>query len=139
MRLNDVFKNTNYSYTLFSASTISTVESMIFVKNVRGTDYPYLNCLIRDKEIRLTPEEAVRQLYIHKLINEYGYPTSRIQLEESIHFGREVKRADIAIMDKDRPIQVRAHTSPNETTLFGHNIDGNIKRRNRRYAITANR
>lgn len=104
MRLNDVFKNTNYSYTLFSASTISTVESMIFVKNVRGTDYPYLNCLIRDKEIRLTPEEAVRQLYIHKLINEYGYPTSRIQLEESIHFGREVKRADIAIMDKDRPM-----------------------------------
>ena len=37
-------------------------------------------------------------------MNDYGYATSRIQLETPIHFGREVKRADIAIMDKDRPM-----------------------------------
>lgn len=34
---------------------------------------------------------------------DYGYPSSRIQLETPIHFGREIKRADITIMDKDRP------------------------------------
>ena len=61
-----------------------------------------LICLKRDKEIALKPEEAVRQLYLYKLIHEYGYPTSRIEVEFPIHFGREVKRADIAIMDKDR-------------------------------------
>lgn len=44
----------------------------------------------------------MRQLYLYKLIHEYGYPTSRIEVEFPIHFGREVKRADIAIMDKDR-------------------------------------
>lgn len=49
-------------------------------------------------------EEAVRQLYLFKLFHEYGYPTSRIEVEFPIHFGREVKRADIAIMDKDRPM-----------------------------------
>ena len=60
----------------------------------------YIPCLIRDKDIKLTPEEVVRQLYIDKLINEYGYTKSRIQVEYSVHFGREVKRADIVIMDK---------------------------------------
>ncbi|RDU58993.1 N-6 DNA methylase [Helicobacter marmotae] len=60
----------------------------------------YTDCLIRDRQIKLTPEEIVRQLYLDKLINEYHYPKSRIQVEYSVHFGREVKRADIVVMDK---------------------------------------
>ena len=55
-------------------------------------------------EIALKPEETVRQLYLYKLIHEYGYPASQIEVEFPFHFGREVKRADIAIMDKDRPL-----------------------------------
>ena len=50
----------------------------------------------------MTPEETVRQLYIYKLMREYDYPASRIQLETPIHFGREIKRADVVITDKDR-------------------------------------
>jgi DNA methylase-type I restriction-modification system len=103
MRINDIFKNTSYDDTLFSEDTIVAVESAIFMKLVKGVETPYIKCLVREKEIKLTPEEAVRQLYIYKLIHEYGYPTDRIQLETPIHFGREVKRADITIMDKDRP------------------------------------
>ena len=60
----------------------------------------YATCLVRDKQIKLTPEEIIRQLYLDKLMNEYGYAKSRIQVEYSVHFGREVKRADIIIMDK---------------------------------------
>ena len=60
--------------------------------------------MVRGKEIKLTPEEAVRQLYLYKLMHEYGYPADRIELEAPIHFGREVKRADIVISDKDRPM-----------------------------------
>jgi type I restriction enzyme M protein len=104
MTLNDVFKNTNYDDTLFSEEAMRVVESTIFVKNIKGVEVSYVRCLIRDKEIRLTPEEAVRQLYLFKLMNDYNYPASRIQLETAIHFGREVKRADITIMDKDRPM-----------------------------------
>jgi type I restriction enzyme M protein len=74
------------------------------VKSTRGIDAPYIKCLVRGKEIKLTPEEAVRQLYIYKLTKEYGYPIDRIQIETPIHFGREVKRADITIMDKNRPM-----------------------------------
>ena len=103
MTLNEIFKNTSYDDTLFSKDAINAVEKSIFMKSVKGTDVPYIKCLVREKEIKLTPEEAVRQLYIYKLIHKYKYPTTRIQLETAIHFGREVKRADITIMDKDRP------------------------------------
>ncbi len=103
MKLNDIFNNTSYDDTLFSEDSITTVESAIFMKQAKGAETPYIKCFVRDKEIKLTPEEAVRQLYIYKLIHEYGYLTDRIQLETPIHFGREVKRADITIMDKDRP------------------------------------
>ena len=103
MKLNDIFKNTSYDDTLFSEDSITAIESAIFMKQVKGVETPYIKCLVREKEIKLTPEKAVRQLYIFKLIHEYGYPTDRIQLETPIHFGREVKRADITIMDKDRP------------------------------------
>lgn len=105
MTLNELFKNTTYDDTLFSDEAKAAIEARISVKPVRSAEVPYITCAIRNKEIRLTPEEAVRQLYIYRLMNEYGYAASRIQLETPIHFGREVKRADIAIMDKDRPIK----------------------------------
>lgn len=102
MTLNEVLKNTNYDVSLFSEEACKYVEDAIVVKTIRGKEALIIKCLKRDKEIALKPEEAVRQLYLYKLIHEYGYPTSRIEVEFPIHFGREVKRADIAIMDKDR-------------------------------------
>lgn len=102
MTLNEVLKNTNYDVSLFSEEAHKYVEDAIVVKTIRGKESLFIKCLKRDKEIALKPEEAVRQLYLYKLIHEYGYPTSRIEVEFPIHFGREVKRADIAIMDKDR-------------------------------------
>ena len=104
MKLNEIFKNTSYDDTLFSDETKTIIENAVFMKTLRGNNVPYIKCQVREKDIKLTPEEAVRQLYIYKLIHEYGYPISRIQLETPIHFGREVKRADITIMDKDRPM-----------------------------------
>ena len=70
-------------------------------KNDKGKDI--VECLVRKTDIVLTPEEAVRQLFLNRLINEYKYPVSRIKLEHAIHFGREVKRADIVIFEKERP------------------------------------
>lgn len=62
-----------------------------------------VECLIRKADINLTPEEIVRQLYLDRLINEYKYPINRIKLEHAVHFGREVKRADIVIFEEERP------------------------------------
>ena len=103
MKLNEVFKNTSYDDNLFSIDATIAVESAIITKPVKGVETPYIKCFVRGKDIKLTPEEAVRQLYIYKLIHEYNYPVDRIKLETPIHFGREIKRADITIMDKDRP------------------------------------
>ena len=92
MTLNEIFKNTTYDGTLFSEESKAYVESKISHKTIRGSEVPYITCEIRKKEIKLTPEEAVRQLYIYKLMYDYGYAASRIQLETPIHFGREIKR-----------------------------------------------
>lgn len=97
--LEELFRNTNYSSTIFSAEAKNAIENAIYTKNGRH----YIRCLIRGKDIRLTPEEAVRQLYVHKLMNEYGYPAEQIKLEHAIHFGREIKRADIVIFEKEHP------------------------------------
>lgn len=45
------------------------------------------------------PEEIVRQLWVYKLLNEYGYKTDEIDLEKGVQFGTEVgtKAADIIV------------------------------------------
>jgi type I restriction enzyme M protein len=45
------------------------------------------------------PEEIVRQLWIYKLINQYGYKMDEIDLEAGVQFGTEVgtKAADIIV------------------------------------------
>lgn len=121
MTLNEVLKNTNYDVSLFSEEARKYVEDAIVVKTIRGKESLFIKCLKRDKEIALKPEEAVRQLYLYKLIHEYGYPTSRIEVEFPIHFGREVKRADIAIMDKDR-LMVPYRTSGSKKLIVDDQI-----------------
>jgi type I restriction enzyme M protein len=95
----NIIKDTNYSFSLFDKSYIDELENKITIKDGKH----YVKCLIRDKEIVLKPEEVVRQLYLMKLIKEYGYPKTRIALEHPIHFGKETKAADIVVFDKDRP------------------------------------
>lgn len=102
MRLADIIKGSEYDLSLFSGNQISELENRVVERSVkRGTDY-YLSCLVRKKEIRLTPEEVVRQLYLLVLTKELCYPVSRIALEYEVTFGREKKRADIVIFDKQR-------------------------------------
>lgn len=97
--LASILKDSNYNLSLFSETAIKTLELKIKIQKNK----PFIDCLIREKEVQLKPEEVVRQLYLMKIIKEYGYPKKRIAIEHSINFGREVKSADIVIFDKDRP------------------------------------
>lgn len=97
--LEEMIKKSEYKLTQFHGSSIDAIEQNIQLKN----DKIYIKCLVRDKEVRLTPEEIVRQLYLYKLIHEYGYPVERMELERAITFGREKKRADIVIFHKNNP------------------------------------
>ena len=100
MVINEILQDSNYKLDLFSEESIQYLEDKIINKGSENKTNYYTTCLIREKEIKLNPEEIVRQLYLYKIINEYKYPKSRIQVEYSVHFGREIKRADIVIMDK---------------------------------------
>lgn len=44
-----------------------------------------------NKQIKLTPEEKVRQLYLYRLIHHYDYSLSDIEVETVVNFGREKK------------------------------------------------
>lgn len=101
--LAELFRNSTHKSSMFASETLKAIESAIFTKTIRGAEVPYIKCIIRNKEIRLTPEEAVRQLYVYELIHIYGYSPENIKLEHAIHFGREVKRADIVIFQRDYP------------------------------------
>lgn len=73
------------------------MEAAITVKDAGKNPAPYVTCLVRGKPIRLTPEEAVRQLYVMVLRDDLGYPVSRIEVEHEVTFGREKKCADICV------------------------------------------
>ena len=106
MNLATILKDSNYKLSQFTDDEIEELEERIILKTTKGGDVPYVVCLVRQKAIKLTPEEVVRQLYLQVLIDRLHYPVSQIQVEYGVNFGREVKRADIVVMDKDRPMTV---------------------------------
>lgn len=102
MKLTDIIKGTEYDLSLFTEAQITELESRIAERETKkGTEY-YFTCAVRRKNIKVTPEEVVRQLYLLVLTSDLGYPVSRMELEYEVTFGREKKRADIVIFDKQQ-------------------------------------
>ncbi len=97
MRLSDILVSSGggYGLDLFRDEEINALE--IFEKGGK----PYLRCLADDKDRPAKPEEIVRQLYIRRLIHEYGYPKNRIFAEKGVFFGSSIgeKRADIVVVE----------------------------------------
>ncbi|MCR4813042.1 MAG: N-6 DNA methylase [Bacteroidales bacterium] len=102
MNVKEIIKSSDYDLSQFDSDKIADLEDRIKAKEQKGKPVPYVFCIVRKKDIRLTPEEAVRQLYLMVLRDDYGYPVSRMELEYVVTFGREKKRADIVIFDKDQ-------------------------------------
>lgn len=101
--LNELLRSSAHGMSQFTQESIEALEARIEIRNRSTRPTPYINCRIRERAVKLTPEEVVRQLYLGVLIDDLGYPESRIRVEHPVHFGREVKRADICILDKDDP------------------------------------
>jgi len=99
IKLSDLLRDSAYKLTQFKPSQIQTLESSITVKATDKNSIPYVTCLVRGKPVKLTPEEAVRQLFIMVLKDDLNYPVSRMELEHAVTFGREKKRADICVFD----------------------------------------
>ena len=96
-----ILKNGYYQLNQFSKQHQDVVEQRIEM-NDKGV--PYVKCLVRNRLIKLTPEEIVRQLCLLKLTTEYKYPLDRIKVEVPIQMGSSKdKKADIVIYYESEP------------------------------------
>jgi len=57
--------------------------------------------IIRKKYIVLTPEEWVRQHFVHYLINHLNYPKSLFRVESGLSYNRLSKRSDILVYNNE--------------------------------------
>lgn len=57
--------------------------------------------IIRKKMVALTPEEWVRQHFVHLLVKELAYPRSLIRTESGLTYFKSAKRSDIMIRDRN--------------------------------------
>lgn len=104
--ISNILRDSKYNLSQFSDEKIQQLQDSIISKPSKTGDLPYVTCLVRKKDIKLTPEEIVRQLYLMTLYEDFGYPFERMQVEYPVAFGREKKRADIVIFDKDHTTSV---------------------------------
>lgn len=88
MTLNELLKDSSYKLSQFTIKQIQKLEQSIILKDIRGKLTPHITCLIRNKEIKLTPEEIVRQLYLMVLTEDMCYPKHRITVEYGVTFVR---------------------------------------------------
>lgn len=60
----------------------------------------YIFDIIRKKQVVLTPEEWVRQHFIHFLIEEKKFPKSLISVEKQLKINKLAKRTDILVFNQ---------------------------------------
>lgn len=68
--ISKILDNSELSLKQFSEEAIKALEARIQEKDLGEGVKPYAQCVIRDKEIMMKPEEIVRQLFAEKLMNE---------------------------------------------------------------------
>ena len=74
---------------------------------------PYVYDELRRKFVRLTPEEWVRQHFVHYLIDVLGYPQPLMQNEVALRLGETSKRCDTLLYDKAlRPQMILEYKAP---------------------------
>jgi hypothetical protein len=77
--------------------------------NLPAFDYKFRNAdgkvwifdVIRKKYMVLTPEEWVRQHFVHYMINDLNYPRSLIKVEGGLKYNTLSKRSDIVVFDRE--------------------------------------
>ncbi len=72
------------------------------LKNEEGNEYVF--DIVRKKYVVMTPEEWVRQHFVHLMINHLGYPKTLMRIESGLTYAKSNKRSDITLMDRDKGI-----------------------------------
>jgi type I restriction enzyme M protein len=92
-----ILKGSDYALTIFTEKEIASLQ--LIDRNGK----PYIPCAVSKKPRPAKPEEIVRQLFLRKLIDDYGYEAARIAIEKPVQFGSAVheKAADIVVWEKN--------------------------------------
>lgn len=73
----------------------------------------YIWDILRQRAVRLTPEEWVRQHMIHYLIGGLGYPTELLMNEVALQVGEARKRVDSILYDRQlKPLMLLEYKAP---------------------------
>lgn len=60
MKITEILKDSEYKLELFSQKAIENLEERIIIQEGKTAPNYYATCLVRDKQIKLTPEEIIR-------------------------------------------------------------------------------
>jgi hypothetical protein len=66
----------------------------------RDGDKVFILDVLRKKYLLLTPEEWVRQHFVHYLISQQQYPKALIKIEGGLKFNALAKRSDIVVFSR---------------------------------------
>jgi hypothetical protein len=87
---------------------------------------------LRKKYIVLTPEEWVRQHFIHFLITSLKYPKALIKVEGGLNYNRLQKRSDIVVFDREgkpwmvveckAPDQKLSQRTVHQASVYNHSL-----------------
>ena len=80
---------------------INLMQFKSLLKTRREEDKRYIYDPIRKKWLVLQPEELVRQLVIHYLLEEKNYNRNRINLERGLRVNSLQKRFDLLVYDME--------------------------------------
>lgn len=77
------------------------------LKLTRRDNQIFVWCILRKKDLVLTPEEWVRQHVVHFLINFHHVPVGLIAAEFQLYYNGRSKRADIVVFSRNsEPIMI---------------------------------
>lgn len=85
-----------------------------FEIKLRGTKaQPQIFDILRKKYIALTPEEWVRQHFVHFLVEHKGYPAALMANEIKLKVGEKTLRADSVLYSRDlKPRMIIEYKAP---------------------------
>jgi len=100
LKMNKIFSSADakYGISLFKEEEIKYIDNLI----IEQEGNLLIECQIKDKSRVAKPEEIIRQLWIYRLLTDYGYPKERIDVERVVYFGsRDSGLADIVVLNED--------------------------------------
>ena len=87
-----------HGLSLFCPAELDAIERLIIDRKGKY----FITCQVKNKLKLAKSEEIVRQLWIYRLITEYGFPKDRVDVERVVTFGvRDSGLTDIVVLHSD--------------------------------------